>query len=62
MTTEWGIRYEVPDPEPLHSATHTAVVADEVLARACVRNGAPIRALNRRVVRREVTEWIEVTP
>ena len=58
--TEWGVRYEVPNPEPLHSPTRTVVVAHEEYARAAVLNGAPIRALNRRVVRREVTEWIEV--
>jgi hypothetical protein len=61
VITEWGVRYEIPNPEPLHSATRTSVVANEELARAAVRNGAPIRALNRRVVRREVTEWTEVT-
>ena len=55
--TEWGVRYEVPDPDPLHQPTRTQVVANEELARAAVRNGAPIRALHRRVVRREVTEW-----
>jgi len=61
MSTEWGIRYEVPDPEPMHSPTMTSIVACEEYARAAARNGAPIRALNHRVVRREVTEWIEVT-
>ena len=61
MTTEWGVRYEVPNPEPLHSPTHTQVVACEEYARAAVRNGAPIQAMNRRVVCREVTEWTEVT-
>jgi hypothetical protein len=60
MSAEWGVRYEVPNPEPGRSPTHTLVVANEVIARAAVRNGAPIRALHRRVVRREVTEWIEV--
>jgi len=60
MIAEWGVRYEVPNPEPLHSPTRTQVVACEEYARAAVRTGAPIRALNRRVVRREVTEWVEV--
>lgn len=58
--TEWGVQWEVPDPEPLHSPIRIQVVASEMNARAAVRNGVPIRALNHRVVRREVTEWVEV--
>jgi len=60
--TEWGVRYEIPDPEPLHSATRTQVVASEQIARVAVANGAPIRATNRRVVSRTVTEWQPVDP
>lgn len=58
---EWGVRYETPNPEPLHDPTITMRVASESIARDCVKNGAPINAANRRVVRRYVTDW-EETP
>lgn len=61
---EWGVRFERDaDPtmnNPSGEVTNAQVVNNESSARNAVERNAPISARNRRVVRRLVTEWVEV--
>lgn len=56
LREEWGIRYNKPNT----LITQTMIVKNRGTAEAAVRNGAPIDADNRRIVRRLVTDWEEV--
>ena len=57
---EWGIRYEAPNPPFPTPATHTIAVPDRAHAQAAIQTGAPLRATNRRIVRRYTSDWEEV--
>jgi len=58
---EWGVQFErTTDPtmdNPSGVITVEQGVHGERVARAAVKNGAPISARNRRAVHRYVTEW-----
>lgn len=58
--TEWGIRYEAPNPPFPTDATHTIAMPDRAHAQAAIQTGAPLRATNRRIVRRYTSDWEEV--
>lgn len=64
--TEWGVQYEDPSQIRMDGviSTVTVTVGSEELARKAVTwDHSPWdRKQNIRVVRREVTEWVEVTP
>jgi hypothetical protein len=64
LVEEWGVRFErQADPtmdNPSGVVTIEQRVSSEATARGAVENGVPIRAKNRRVVRRLVSRWVEV--
>jgi hypothetical protein len=66
LVEEWGVRFErQADPtmgNPSGVVTVEQTVSNEATARGAVKNGAPISAKNRRVVRRLVSRWVEVEP
>ncbi|BCO56046.1 hypothetical protein MINTM005_12900 [Mycobacterium intracellulare] len=65
--TEWGIRYDKHPKDvvlgrecnPDGTVTQTMVVRDEASARRVLESPAPIGALRKRIVHRQVTDWIE---
>lgn len=65
---EWGIRYDKPpsdvvlgrETNPDGTVTTTMPLKSEAFARQVLQSPAPIGAIRKRLVRREVTEWEEL--
>lgn len=61
LREQWGVQYErQANPtmnNPSGIVTNTVVVHSQAHAEQAVKVGAPVNAMNRRVVRHEVTDW-----